>query len=174
LPRPAMRVSLVLPAYDWQLVHTLPKGTLLSEKGPGSARGRLLKTVSMVDVQFGCYSWQMRDKVLYCGYFTRDYMHQGRRAYRSNLQGRVHQYLHNHSRSTKGEPRTNLRVYEQILFTLQIDSVALHLLYFDALQVAGREVPFAQFSGDASLVRTVEALLVHTYKQVRECAWNKI
>jgi hypothetical protein len=169
-----MQVSLVLPAYDWQLVHTLPKATPLSEKGPGSARSLLLNAASKVDAQFGCYSWQANGKVMYCGSFDRDYMHQGRRAYRSNLQGRVHQYLYNHSRSTKGEPRTNLRVFEQILLTLQTDSVALHLLAFEALQVAGHEVPFTEFSVDASLVRTVEALLVHTYKQVQECGWNKI
>lgn len=84
---------------EWLTVFTIPRGTLL-QKGRHGVYHDSVEAAAVISARYGCYSWGTSDAIHYCGCFAKDY---GR--FKSNLHGRVHNYLQNHRVKPAGQIR---------------------------------------------------------------------
>jgi hypothetical protein len=166
------RFSLEIQEATWRPVYTLARGFVL-QKGVRGLYKDLMSAVGRLPVQFGCYSWQSRGVVHYCGSFSHNYKDYLQGRYTSNLQGRVHNYLHIHKASSTGRTNTNLNVFNKINHELREAEVTLCLCTFTELQIGGAGVSYDEYTRDPALVRAVEELLICTYKRLGECEWNR-
>ncbi len=164
-----MDLGLLIRDFVWRPILTIPRGTVL-ERGRRGLYDELTAAAGAVSERFGCYSWGSEATTYYCGSFARDYSHGH---FRSNLEGRVHNYLQTHQRRRDGFKNTNLLVFESINAALQREDILLRLLTFSSLQVGEQEVSFAEYAQDADLVHTVEQLVICTYRKRGECGWNR-
>ncbi len=82
-------IALALNQPRWQLIFTIPAGTVLT-RGRGGPYGEIVAAAHTVTDRFGCYSWQADGNIFYCGSFQ-DYA-----KHKTNLAGRIAQYLVNH------------------------------------------------------------------------------
>lgn len=154
----------------WDLVYSIPSGTVL-EKGRRGLYHEMVDSASLVTVQFGCYSWANDSEVvLYCGSFSKDYT---RGNFKSNLHGRLHNYLQNHREKESGSKNTNLMVFENVNSLLVSRGVKFQHLVFDTIEIGGESVTFDEYCNDASLVKAVEQLLISSYRRVGQCEWNR-
>lgn len=164
-----MNFSLILHQPQWQIVYTIPQGTVL-EKGRHGLYHNITRAAASVGERFGCYSWRSDSIIFYCGSFAQDYR---RGNFKTNLQGRIHNYLQNHGRKDAKRKNTNLRVFENINAALRQGNVLLCLFTFDSLQIGDNRVNFAAFSTDPDLVHVVEQVLICTYRRQGQCEWNR-
>ena len=165
-----MSLSLVIRQPMWKTVFTIPKGTVL-QKGRHGLYHDIVGAAGEVTERFGCYSWGSDANVFYCGSFAQDYSSGN---FRTNLHGRVHNYLQNHRVNARtGRKNTNLMVFENINNALKQKDVLLRHFTFESLQVGNDEVDFASFSADPDLVHAVEQLLICIYRRQGQCKWNR-
>lgn len=164
-----MNISLTLSNHTWRPVFTIPKGAIL-EKGRHGLYHEITGAAGAISERFGCYSWGSPSTIYYCGSFAKDY---SRGDFKTNLQGRVHNYLQNHRRKDTGRINTNLMVFEKINDALQLNDVHLSLLTFEWLQIGDDQVDFATFSTNPDLVHAVEQLLICSYRRQGQCQWNR-
>lgn len=164
-----MNISLTLSNHIWRPVFTIPKGTIL-QKGRHGLYHEITGAAETISERFGCYSWGSASTIYYCGSFAKNYSRGG---FKTNLQGRVHNYLQNHRRKATGRINTNLMVFEKINDALQLNDVHLSLLTFDWLHIGDDRVDFATFSTDPDLVHAVEELLICAYRRQDQCQWNR-
>jgi hypothetical protein len=164
-----MNISLTLSNHTWRPVFAIPKDTIL-QKGRHGLYGDITKAAGAINERFGCYSWGSASKIYYCGSFAKDYARGG---FKTNLQGRVHNYLQNHRRKASGRINTNLMVFEKINNALRLNDVYLSLLTFEWLQLGDDRVDYATFSTDPNLIHAVEELLICTYRRLGQCQWNR-
>lgn len=153
----------------WEIVYSIPKGVSL-QKGRHGLYHEIIEAAGKVPASFGCYSWGNADEIFYIGSFSRDYK---RGSYKSNLHGRVHNYLQNHRTKETGQKNTNLMVFEKINGTLTTQDVALNLFRFDLLELGSKKIGYATYTNDADVVRALEQLLICSYKKVNQCNWNR-
>lgn len=154
----------------WQLVHSIPRGTVLTKSRAGHESRPVMDAAAAIVHRFGCYSWESTGAVLYCGSFSKNY---SGGQFKTNLEGRVYQYLVNHKRDTQGKPRnTNAKVFDLLNDVLRTRPARLQVLRLDALIVGGRRIEFGEYCGDAALVRAIERLVTWAYKAVGQCPWN--
>ncbi len=150
-----MNLSLEVPIWKWDLVAEI------SQSGFDTI-STIKKKAGEIPYQGGCYSWQNSRQVLYCGSFS----NYNDDRFKSNLQGRIHNYLHNHS------VVTNKRIFDNIKEELKRDSISLHIFRFETLQLNNETITFAAFSQDHDLVLLVEQLLICAYRRQEQCKWN--
>ena len=164
-----MDFSVILHQPRWQTVYTIPQGIGL-QKGRHGLYHNIAEAAGSVGEKFGCYSWRSDSTIFYCGSFAQDYRC-GK--FRTNLEGRIHQYLQNHGRKDAKRKNTNLIVFENINAALREDNVLLCLFMFQSLQIGDDKVNFAAFSTDPDLVHVVEQLLICSYRRQGQCQWNR-
>jgi len=150
-------------------VFIITRGTIL-EKGRRGIYRQIIEAAGKIKLRFCCYAWGTKEKIYYCGSVARDYSRGG---YKSNLHGRVHNYLQNHRRQPNGRVNTNLMVFENIRKTLSINDVYLCVLHFESIRFGDEQVSYEAFSNDPELVHATEQLLIATYKRKSQCAWNR-
>lgn len=155
----------------WNIVYTIPKGTLL-EKGRHGLYHEITAAAGVIKQTCGCYAWAAsNDEVHYCGSFAA----YNRPEFASSLHGRVHNYLQNHRISANtGRMNTNLMVFELINEQLRKRSVSLCFLKFNSLALGNEEIDFAEYSKQSTMVQAVERLLIAGYKRIGQCAWNRV
>lgn len=164
---PELDIAFLSPR--WEYVYQVEGGVMLP-KGKGGESGRILEASSQVPEQFGCYAWNANRAVMYCGSFS-DY---SARHFKTNLAGRIYQYLTNHKRDTAGLPRnTNAAIFDYINHALLESEVVLRVFRFDRCRLGSEVVDFSTYTTDPFLVRAVEKLLVCTYRRQSQCQWNK-
>jgi len=162
--------SIKLHKPQWKIVCTIPKGTVL-QKGRHGVYREIIDATKLVKQRFGCYAWQSDTTVYYWGSFAKDYIHGN---FRTNLQGRIHNYLQNHRINSKTDRKnTNLMVFENLNSTLKSKDVSLGILVFDRLNIGNDEIDFPIFTQDADLVHAVEELLICGYRRQKQCEWNR-
>ncbi|MBE7435440.1 MAG: hypothetical protein HS100_16110 [Anaerolineales bacterium] len=164
-----MEISLKVFNPHWEVVYNIPKGTSL-QKGRHGLYHDLVNAAGNVTVRFGCYSWGHADEIFYIGSFSKDYKHGN---HKSNLAGRVHNYLQNHRTKETGQKNTNLMVFERINEGLAIRDITLKLFQFDFLELGLQRVEYASYIIDTDLVRALEQLLICSYKNIDQCRWNR-
>ena len=166
-----MNFSLVIHQADWQTVFEIPQGTTL-QKGRHGVYHEIIEAAAPISARFGCYSWANNSSIFYCGSFAQDY---ARGNFKSNLQGRVHNYLQNHGRKGTKRRNTNLMVFDKINERLKQSNVLLRLFTFESLDVGDDHVDFVTFSTkpEPELVHAVEQLLISTYRRQEQCTWNR-
>ena len=69
---------------------------------------------------------------------------------------------------------TNQMVFRLINEQLEESSVSLCFLKFASLILANEEIVFADYSEQATLVRSVEKMLIAGYKRIGQCSWNRV
>ena len=131
---------------------------------------QIVEAAGNIEKRFGCYSWGNDGSIYYCGSFAKDYSRNG---FRSNLHGRVHNYLQNHRVKDTGQKNTNLMVFENINRELKQNSILLQHFVFESLQIGDDVIDFATFSNDPNLVHAVEELLICSYRRIGQCSWNR-
>lgn len=164
-----MDIGLKVYNPHWEVVYRIPMGMYLQKGRHGQYR-EIVDAAGKVSASFGCYSWSNADNIFYIGSFSRDYKHG---SHKSNLHGRVHNYLQNHRTKETGQKNTNLMVFEKINETLATQDVALNLFQFDFLELGSTQVDYLAYTNDADLVRASEQLLICSYKKVNQCNWNR-
>lgn len=164
-----MKFNLEIIEPIWNVVFVMPKGTVL-EKGRHGIYHEIVEGAGRIQSKFLCYAWGTRDKVHYCGSVARNY---SRGNYKSNLHGRVHNYLQNHRTKPNGRINTNLMVFENIRKLLLTDDVYLCVLTFDSILFGGDRVSYIEYTNDPELVHATEQLLIASYKRKGECVWNR-
>ena len=161
---------LALKDSEWKKVFIIPRGTILP-KGRHGLYHKIMASAATVPDRFGCYAWGNHSEIYYCGSFSQDYT---RKEFRTNLHGRIHNYLQNHRQKPNGRKNTNLVVFENINNSLLASDVILFHLVFKSVQVGAEEVDFNTFSNDSYLVRAIEQLLISSYRKQNQCSWNRI
>jgi hypothetical protein len=164
-----MKLSIVLHKPQWRNVYTIPMGTSL-QKGRHGLYPEIVEAAGNVREKFGCYSWSSDNTVYYCGSFAKDY---ARGNFKSNLHGRVHNYLQNHKVKDTGHKNTNLMVFENINYALKQGNVILQQLLFESLHFGNDILDFKSFSNDSNLVHVVEQLLISSLRRLGHCEWNR-
>jgi hypothetical protein len=164
-----MNLSLKIHQPQWRTIFTIPLGTVL-RKGRHGLYHDITEAAASVNERFGCYSWGSNSVIYYCGSFAQDYT---RGDFKTNLQGRVHNYLQNHRQKSTERKNTNLMVFENINNVLKQSAVLLCLFTFESLEFGNDTVDFATFSTDPGLVHAVEQLLICAYRKQKQCAWNR-
>jgi len=162
-------IAVAITRPRWKAVARVTAGTHLPKRRAGASKDALLSARS-ISTRFGCYSWATSAEVLYCGSYSQDYKTAG---CRSNLEGRLHQYLCNHKRDRAGHPKnTNATVYDRLVQTLRSTDALFQVLEFDGVSIDKRAIDFPTCSSDPYLVRAVERLLIWFYRRRGECEWN--
>lgn len=164
-----MKLSLEIIEPDWKVVFIIPQGTIL-EKGRHGIYHQIVEAAGMIQSRFCCYAWGTKETIYYCGSVASDYSRGG---YKSNLQGRAHNYLQNHRTRPNGRINTNLMVFENLRKTLVTDDVYLCVLTFETITIGNEQVSYVEFANDSDLVRATEQLLIASYKRINQCAWNR-
>ncbi len=165
-----MQYSLSITNPSWQLVFAIPQGSRL-QKGRHGLYQEIVAAAKAVPDRFGCYSWGTESHIYYCGSFAKNYKGKN---YKTNLHGRIHNYLQNHRiRASTGNKNTNLTVFENVNQVLKHESVLIQLFFFESLEVNGEQVSLEDYKQDASLVLAVEALLICSYRKMGQCEWNR-
>lgn len=167
--RQDMNFSLVIHQSQWRTIFTIPQGTTL-QKGRHGVNRDITKAAASISEKFGCYSWGSDSVIFYCGSFAQDY---ARGNFKTNLQGRVHQYLQNHGRKGAKRRNTNLMVFDNINDILKQSNVLLRLFTFESLHIGDDHIDFVTFSMNPDLVHAVEQLLICTYRRQEQCKWNR-
>jgi hypothetical protein len=162
-------LALVLNKPFWKNIFTIPQGSVL-QKGRHGLYHEIVAAAAQVGARFGCYSWGSDSIIYYCGSFAQDY---ARGNFKSNLHGRIHNYLQNHRQKETGQKNTNLMIFENINTALNNGNVLLRHFYFDSLKVGGDLIEFNTFSNDPNLVHAVEQLLICSYRRQGQCQWNR-
>jgi len=164
-----MNFTLILHQSEWRTIFTIPRGTVL-QKGRHGLYHEIIKAAQSVKDRFGCYSWGSESVIYYCGSFT-DY---ARPEFKTNLQGRIHNYLQNHRLNERtGRKNTNLIVFESINKALRQSDIFLRLLTFESLEIDDAQINFDTFTKDPNLIHAVESLLICNYRRQRQCEWNR-
>ena len=164
-----MNLSLMLHMPRWLVVFTIPQGSAL-QKGRHGLYHEIVNAAANVHERFGVYSWCSDSQLYYCGSFAQDYANGG---FRSNLHGRIDNYLQNHKIKDTGHKNTNLVVFENINDALKQESVALKYLTFDSLHLGEDLVDYNAFSNNPDLVHSVESLVICSYRRIGQCGWNR-
>jgi hypothetical protein len=164
-----MNFSLRLNHPEWQDVLRINKGTILQKGRHGLYHEMILATQS-VKQKFGCYSWESDSIIYYIGSFAQDY---ARGDFKTNLQGRIHNYLQNHRIYKTGRKNTNLFVFESINKAVEQNDMSLRVLKFESLEINDEWIDFDAFSKDSNLVHSVESLLICCYRMQEQCKWNR-
>jgi len=163
-------INLSIENPEWTVVYSIPAGTVL-EKGRRGLYHEMVGSAGLVSDRFGCYSWAASDgRVYYCGSFSKDY---ARGNFKSNLHGRLHNYLQNHREKDSGFKNTNLMVFEHVNSLLGSDRVSFQHLKFDSIAIGGESVSYSEYCEDSSLVKAVEQLLISSYRRIGQCEWNR-
>ncbi len=168
-----MNISLAIQQPQWRTVYTIPKGTALKKGRRHKLYKDITKAAGAVTERFGCYSWGSDTIIFYCGSFAKDYSRGG---FKTNLHGRVHNYLQSHGLAKfkrTGRKNTNLMVFDNINKALCQNDILLRLFTFEELEIGNDKVDFVTFSTDPNLVHTVEQLLICTYRRQDQCKWNR-
>jgi hypothetical protein len=163
-------VSLEIKEPKWLTVFVIPRGTQL-EKGRHGIYRDIVSSAGTIEHRFVCYAWGTKDTIHYCGSVAKDYAHGG---YKSNLHGRVHNYMQNHRMKENGQVNTNLMVFKYICQTLVDQDVYLYYLTLIFLNIGNEQVSFQNYSNDSDLIHAVEHLLIAYYKRIGQCVWNRI
>jgi hypothetical protein len=164
-----MEVSLNIHNPFWETVYKIQSNSPFV-KGRHGVYHEIVHAASQISQRFGCYAWGTADCLHYIGSFSQDYK---RRSFKSNLHGRIHNYLQNHRSKENGRKNTNLMVFENIRETLLLQDIHLYLFTFDVLKIGEETVDYAGFSQDGELVRAVEQLLICSYRRKQQCTWNR-
>lgn len=164
-----MEIRLKIHKPHWEDIYRIPKGVYL-QKGRHGSYHEIVEAAGKVSARFGCYSWGSADEIFYIGSFSKDYKH-GRR--KSNLHGRVHNYLQNHRTKETGQKNTNLMVFEKINETVVTQDVALKLFQFEHLELGAKQIRYVEYTEDTDLVRALEQLLICSYRKINQCNWNR-
>lgn len=164
-----MDISLKVVNPHWDLVYKIPQNQLLV-KGRHDQYHQIVTEAGKIRERFGCYAWGSPNSIFYVGSFSKDYQHGD---YKSNLHGRVHNYLQNHRVKETGQKNTNLMVFESINQALFVSDVCLFIYRLDHLEMSGERVGFSNYSADAHIVRALEQLLICSFKRVGQCDWNR-
>lgn len=154
-----MEILLRIINPSWQPVYTIPQGTTLL-KGRHGLYHAMVEAAAQVQQRFGCYAWGVTDFIYYVGSFSKDYT-SGR--HKSNLHGRLHNYLQNHRLKKNGRKNTNLMVFENLNTELKARAISLYLLNFDFVEIGQEKAPYVYFTNNPDLVRSVEQLLICAY-----------
>ena len=165
-----MHFSIEILNPSWELICKVERGTKLA-KGKNDQSQRILHTAAKITQRFGCYSWATDTAIMYCGSFSRDY---SGKQFRTNLEGRVYQYLNNHKRDSNGMPKnTNAEIFDQINQTCVDSDLFLRILQFDRLCLGHESIDYLSYSLEPYLVHAVEKLVISTYHHQSQCSWNK-
>lgn len=164
-----MEIGLKILNPHWDVVYNIPKGTSL-QKGRHGLYHDIVDAAGKFTLHFGCYSWGHADEIFYIGSFSKDYKHGN---HKSNLAGRIHNYLQNHRTKETGQKNTNLMVFERINEALTTQDITLNLFQFDFLELGSTRIDYLAYTNDADLVRASEQLLICSYKKVNQCNWNR-
>jgi hypothetical protein len=163
------KLSLVINDPAWQVVFMIPQGTQLI-KGRHGIYHEITNAAGTIKNRFICYAWGINDSINYCGSISQNYA-SGR--YKSNLHGRIHNYLENHRRNENGRTNTNLMVFDNIRQILVDKDVYLYYLTFSWLNIGDEQVSYQNYSNDSDLIHAVEQLLIASYKRIGQCTWNR-
>lgn len=165
-----LNLSLAIQRPDWRTIYTIPQGTVIPKGRKNPSYKSISSVTGEIQERYGCYAWGDNSDIYYCGSFTDDYT--GER-FKSNFQGRIHNYLQNHRIENTGRKNTNLRVFENINSALPNNSVSLYLFTFFELHIGDTILDFASFTNDSALVQAVEQLLICIYRRNGQCQWNR-
>tara|TARA_R110002096_G_scaffold128048_4_gene276193 strand:- start:333 stop:809 length:477 start_codon:yes stop_codon:yes gene_type:complete len=156
-------LSIEIEKPEWVDVFRYPKGHVL-EKGRRGLYYDAIRAAGEVAWRYGCYAWTTpKGKIRYCGSTSRDYTNV---EFKTNLHGRLHNYLQNHGGAT------NKRVFDNIRDALASDDVFLVHFSFRKLRLNDEVLLFEEFSNDRLLVKAVEELLIASYRRAGQCDWN--
>jgi hypothetical protein len=164
-----MDVSLFIHNSFWETVYKISANTLLL-KGRHGLYHEIVKAAGQIQNRFGCYAWGTCDTLYYIGSYSKDYK---RGDHKSNLHARIHNYLQNHRTKENGRKNTNLMVFENINQSLLTGDVSILLYKFDYLEFGDERIEYSKYCEDADMVRTVEQLLICSYRRSDQCRWNR-
>lgn len=163
-------LALKLSNARWISVYTIPGKTVL-RKGRHGLYHEMVDAAASVPTRFGCYAWiKEPDVVCYCGSFSKDYANV---EFRSNLHGRLHNYLQNHGNTKSERKNTNRMVFDNVNDTLKDGEVRFEYLCFDSIEIGKESLSFDEYCTDPSLVKAVEQLLIASYRRIGQCEWNR-
>ena len=163
-------LDLKLNNANWNDIYTIPKGVVL-QKGRHGLYHEMVDAAASVDLRFGCYGWVIEpDTICYCGSFSRDYSN---RDFKSNLHGRLHNYLQNHGSKKSERKNTNLMVFDNVNAALREAAVKFQYLKFESLEIGNDVIVYDEYCQDPSLVKAVEQLLITSYRRLGQCEWNR-
>jgi hypothetical protein len=164
-------IDIFLRIYNpfWESVYEILINTPLI-KGRHGLYHEIVKAAGQIQHKFGCYAWGTPETIYYIGSFSKDHQHGN---YKSNLHGRVHNYLQNHGKKESKRQNTNLMVFENINKLLPSSDVSLFIYQFEYLEIGSERVEYSGYCVDAELVRAVEKLLTCSYRRHNQCAWNR-
>lgn len=164
-----MDISMKIYNPYWETVFTIPNNTPLV-KGRHGMNHDLVKAAGQVQSKFGCYAWGTAEELYYIGSFSKDYK---RGNHKSNLGGRIHNYLQNHREKEKGRKNTNLMVFENINKLLLSNDVSLFIYKFESLEIGDEKVDYSTYCEESDLVRAAEQLLICLYRRRNQGKWNR-
>ncbi len=164
-----MELSIQIIAPSWKPVYVIKAGTTDEELQTNLYKS-IRDEVGNIKNHFLCYSWSTVTEVKYCGSIARDYRHEG---YKSNLEGRVHNYFKNHRQEPNGRKNANLNVYENIRITLKESDVILSILVFEKIVLGKKSFTYNEYSEIPEIIQAVEQLLICYYKDLDQSPWNR-
>ena len=154
----------------WNDLYTIPVGTVLI-KGRHGLYSEMVGAMASVELHFGCYSWASDpDTIHYCGSFSKDY---AKDEFKTNLHGRMHNYLQNHRTYKSGVRNTNLMVFNNINSCISETEVRFQYLEFESVEIGNAVVSYDDYCQDPNLVKAVEQLLISSYRRLGQCEWNR-
>lgn len=154
---------------NWNTIYTLQRGQRLLKGRRTEIYQPIMEACKTVEDESGIYAWGNNDnEINYIGSFS-TYV---RGDMDTSLQGRIHNYLQNHSKNKKDNPNTNLRVFNLIREKLQSSDVYLFHLNFNSLEFTEESIDFLTFSKTKYIVAGIEQMLITFYKKKNQCSWN--
>jgi hypothetical protein len=159
-------ISLSIYEPRWDTVYNIPRGTILV-KGRHGLYHEMIAAAKEITDKFGCYSWKNANDLFYCGSFREYSRHE------TGLAGRLHNYLQNHRIKENGQKNTNLMVFDYINRELKLSNIALCIFRFNNLKLGNCFIDYMTYSSDGNLVHAVEQLLISSYRELRQCSWNR-
>lgn len=137
-------------------------GTLL--KGGKKVNSEIWGACEAITDQFCCYYWRDDISVRYVGSVTAEYTST---QYKTNLCGRIGNYLQNHN------GQTNKRVFDNVNANLVTHNIHFGIFRFGSTWIDGVQYHCQQCIVNQPIMQMFEEILICRYRLLGQADWNR-
>lgn len=158
-----MDVSISIKSLAQAMIFTVPQNGLLI-KGGKKVNPVIWNACEKVVDRYCCYYWKDATSVRYVGSISADYTSS---QHRTNLVGRISNYMQNHSGTT------NKMVFDNVNALLNSSSVEFGIFRFIAVEIDGAEYCYDVCAKNSSIIQMIEEILICRYRLTGQADWNR-
>lgn len=158
-----MDISVAIKSVSKTDIFSLTQGSTLS-KGGKKKSPDIWTACETVSDRYCCYYWKDKDRIRYVGSISADYTSP---QHKTNLIGRISNYLQNHSGTT------NKMVFEKVNQLLVCSEIHLGIFQFKKIMIDHVSYPYAVCVQNSAIIQMAEEILICKYRLIGEADWNR-